>query len=310
MCPTMLNEIISLLDPGNVVRSNNLLSLSMGRNFACIYQALISKAYYYQSKNMDNKGWFYCTIDDLRESTALAYKAQRHAIDKLIELGLIEYRRMGLPAKRYFRIVTEKVESTLNSILNKGREIAEKLNPKVHKIYHDNRDSDQYTLSDMTESIPDDMSIARSYTSIPYKIDRHTIRDQLARLCPCDDSDDGFFVKKCLDTTARLLIKRKVNRQTLSIYSFIDDLNHIHADIGLYDFFVQLSTDWTDKVDLNNIRSMNAYFDTFLYNYVSEYSLKKKTKPRILPSELTELDLWLMRDHHEYMEEDDNEKQE
>ncbi|MBR3636038.1 MAG: hypothetical protein IKN47_07565 [Lachnospiraceae bacterium] len=297
MQATMLNGIISMLDPGNVVMSNNLLSLSMGRNFASIYQALISKSYYYQSKNMDNKGWFYCTIDDLRESTALAYKAQRHAIDKLIELGLIEYRRMGLPAKRYFRIVTEKVESILSNILDKGREIAEKLNPKVHKQTKESCVDTQSELNDMSDNTLDSVSIETSYTPLSYKIDRHTIREQLLRLCPCDDSDDGFFVKKCLDTTARLLIKRKVNRQTLSIYSFIDDLNHIHADIGLYDFFVQLSSDWIKKADIENIHAMNAYFDSYLYNYVSEYALKKNIQSKDKASELTELDKWLMKDY-------------
>ena len=48
--------------------------------------------------------WFYSTVEDLEESTALTARQQRRCIDTLIKSGLIQYKVQGMPAKRYFCI--------------------------------------------------------------------------------------------------------------------------------------------------------------------------------------------------------------
>ena len=48
--------------------------------------------------------WFYSTVEDLEESTALTARQQRRCIDTLIKSGLIQCKVQGMPAKRYFCI--------------------------------------------------------------------------------------------------------------------------------------------------------------------------------------------------------------
>ena len=282
---TTVDSIISLLNPGNVVRANNLLSLARGRNFALVYQSLIAKSKYYQDHGKDIKGWFYCTIDSLRESTALAYKAQRHAIEQLIELGLIEYRRMGLPARRYFRIKAD-VENILTSLLDKGREIAHRLNPKSHNT----RDTKEQIMN-TEESV---ISVSES-NALGYKINRRTIRAEIEALCPCENTTDTRFTYKCHDAVSTILIKHRVSkRQPINTDRLIDNINRINAEIGVSKFIDELSDAWTVCVNSNDIHDYNAYFITFIYNFIDGYFLKKAKTNSVYSAK--ELEDWIYRD--------------
>ena len=282
---TTVDSIISLLNPGNVVRANNLLSLARGRNFALVYQSLISKSMYYESEGKDNKGWFYCTIDDLRESTALAYKAQRRAIDQLVELGLVEYRRMGLPARRFFRIIAD-VENVLTSILDKGREIAHRLNPKSHNT----RDTKEQIMN--TEETV--ISVSES-NALGYKINRRTIRAEIEALCPCENTTDPRFTYKCHDAVSTILIKHRVSkRQPINTDRLIDNINRINAEIGISKFIDEVSDAWTVCVNSNDIHDYNAYFITFIYNFIDGYFLKKTENNSVYS--VKELEDWIYRD--------------
>ncbi len=282
---TTVDSIISLLNPGNVVQSNNLLSLSKGRNFACVYQSLISKSKYYQEHGRDNNGWFYCTIDSLRESTALAYKAQRRAIEQLVELGLVEYRRMGLPARRFFRIIAD-VENVLTSILDKGREIAHRLNPKSHKA----------TVKEQIMNAEDTIAdVSEVSNTLDYKINRRTIREEMEALCPCESTTDPRFTGKCHDAISTILIKHRVTkRQPINTDRLIDNINHINAEIGLPKFIDELSDAWTVCVNSNDIHDYNAYFITFIYNFIDGYFLKKTESNSTYSTK--ELEDWIYRD--------------
>lgn len=282
---TTVDGVISLLNPGNVVQSNNLLSLSKGRNFACVYQSLIAKSKYFQDHGKDIKGWFYCTIDSLRESTALAYKAQRHAIEQLIELGLIEYRRMGLPARRYFRIKAD-VENILTSLLDKGREIAHRLNPKSHNT----RDTKEQIMN--TEEAV--ISVSES-NALGYKINRRTIRAEIEALCPCKNTSDARFTSKCYDAISNILIKRHVSKKRpINTDRLIDDINRIYSEIGISAFIDQMSDAWTVCVNSNDIHDYNAYFITFIYNFIDGYFLKKIENNSVYSAK--ELEDWVYRD--------------
>ena len=66
----------------------------------------LAKFEYYSSRDMlDEDGWFYCTTDDLEESTTLSWKVQSRIINTLIEYQLIYSKLKGVPAKRYFKII-------------------------------------------------------------------------------------------------------------------------------------------------------------------------------------------------------------
>lgn len=111
-------DILQLINRHNTIYICRPLAHILGINAAIVYSALISKQVFYrQNLMLDKDGFFYSTADDLEESTTLSARCQSAAIKKLIEAGLIEYKRKGIPAKRYFRVRDdmELVKSLLGS---------------------------------------------------------------------------------------------------------------------------------------------------------------------------------------------------
>ncbi len=53
--------------------------------------------------------WFYMTHEKMEERTSLSRKEQDSSLKILIENGLIEQKNFGVPAKRHFRLKTDKI---------------------------------------------------------------------------------------------------------------------------------------------------------------------------------------------------------
>lgn len=92
-----MNSIFQLLNPDNTISINRPLAHAIGLDEAIVYGAIISKWYYYSERGMiDEDGWFYSTIPDMRESTAIGEKAQKRCIDNLVKYGLIRCEQRGM----------------------------------------------------------------------------------------------------------------------------------------------------------------------------------------------------------------------
>jgi hypothetical protein len=108
----MYDEMAFLQLFGNdaFISVNKHLAKQIGLVEACFFGELISKYKHYKSQNqlIDNK-WFYVTIKSIEESIGLKEDWQESVIKKLVKTGLIEKKRMGLPAKRYFSINVQKL---------------------------------------------------------------------------------------------------------------------------------------------------------------------------------------------------------
>lgn len=114
-----MKAIFKLLNPDNTMSINRQLAHAVGLSEAVVYGALLSKyAYYDQHGLLSDGDWFYSTVEDLEESTALTARQQSRCIDTLTELGLIQCKVQGMPARRYFRIVDDT--ELLSSILSNG----------------------------------------------------------------------------------------------------------------------------------------------------------------------------------------------
>lgn len=55
------------------------------------------------------KDWIYKTIDDMKKETRLTRSEQDTAIRKWISMGILEKRLMQVPAKRFFKIHTDRL---------------------------------------------------------------------------------------------------------------------------------------------------------------------------------------------------------
>lgn len=122
------SALLQLINPDNTMSVNRFLAHSMGMAETIIYSALISKYTYYRDNGKASDGWFYSTIEDLQESTTYGRKVQTSAINKLAGFGLIETKLMGMPAKRYFRIISDT--DRLAELIEKGQEICANMRKK------------------------------------------------------------------------------------------------------------------------------------------------------------------------------------
>ncbi len=126
----MIEQIIKLLNSDNTVSANRLLAHALGIKAALLFNSLVGKQAYYEKHSMlDSEGWFYSTIEDMQESTALSRCQQNKAIGVLVKAGLIDYRTGGVHCRRHFRVRNDTAQ--LEKYLIKG---AEKLNSTVSEI--------------------------------------------------------------------------------------------------------------------------------------------------------------------------------
>lgn len=65
----------------------------------------------------DNEGltddWFFCTVESMEENIHINVDKQRRMIKKLISEGILETKKMGLPARRHFRFNSENLYKIL-----------------------------------------------------------------------------------------------------------------------------------------------------------------------------------------------------
>lgn len=110
---TMINELIT---GKGFIMVNKTLAKMVGLVPATIYGELLSTFMYWKQREqltlIDGKEWFFCTIEDLEDKTTIKKDTQAKAIKTLEKAGLLETKRYGLPAKRYFHIT-----NTLNELL-------------------------------------------------------------------------------------------------------------------------------------------------------------------------------------------------
>lgn len=115
-------SILDLLRSDGSIVVNKRLAKEIGLNEAIIYSELVSLHKYWEDRGeLTEDGWFFCTIENLEENTTIKKDTQNRAISKLEKkLGLIETKRMGLPAKRYFRITNKIFEMIIENKISQN----------------------------------------------------------------------------------------------------------------------------------------------------------------------------------------------
>jgi hypothetical protein len=104
----MTFPITDLLRNDGFIIYNKNLAKNLGVNEAILYSELLSRWNYFKRRGqLTEDGFFFNTVKDLEDGTALSDYQQRRALNSLKEKGLIEMEVRGIPAKRYFRIVED-----------------------------------------------------------------------------------------------------------------------------------------------------------------------------------------------------------
>ena len=103
-------NLFTLLNSNNYFSVNREVAHKIGLNTAILLSEIIDKHVYFEKKGLLDDGWFYLTVEVVEERTTLAKDAQFGAVKKLVELGLIECKQRGMPAKRNFRVNVQEIE--------------------------------------------------------------------------------------------------------------------------------------------------------------------------------------------------------
>lgn len=120
------------INPDNTMSCNRFIAHAIGATETIIYFSLISKmTYYYKNGMLDDEGFFYATAIDIQESTTFTKRQQMPAINRLVEIGLIETKSAGLPKKKYYKVLNK--QELLISLIEQGEAIAANLHNKVRK---------------------------------------------------------------------------------------------------------------------------------------------------------------------------------
>lgn len=108
-------DAIDYLASDNYVIVNRDLMLAVGVNESLVLGELASEYRYWRNANKLKDGaWFFSTDDNLEARLPFSKPTIRRAIDRLKELGIVETKLMGVPAKRFFKIVVSKIPGCSN----------------------------------------------------------------------------------------------------------------------------------------------------------------------------------------------------
>jgi|TARA_R110001583_G_scaffold19506_1_gene76288 hypothetical protein len=118
-----------LLSSSAFVVLNKELARQVGLKEAILLADLISKEEYFIANGMTD-GWFFNTEANIEKDTTLTPYQQRKCLKNLKTNLVLETKRMGIPAKQYFKINEQQVIKLLNNLsatnltsINKNKEI-------------------------------------------------------------------------------------------------------------------------------------------------------------------------------------------
>jgi uncharacterized phage protein (TIGR02220 family) len=115
-------DIIDLLANDNYIIANKTIARLYGLEEAILLGELASEFKYWQRRDELKDGWFYSTIENVKDNTTLSEKKQRTALLNLKAAGLVDVKLAGIPAKRYIKINTEQLWQILTNNLRQNGE--------------------------------------------------------------------------------------------------------------------------------------------------------------------------------------------
>ena len=114
----MLN-ILQLLSQDSFIVYNKHIAKHIGIEEAILLGYLIYKHNYFFDRNeLDQEGYFFNIAEDRERETSLTRRKQDRAIKELEKQDFIETKLQGNPAKKHFKICTNKIVQIVQTRLN------------------------------------------------------------------------------------------------------------------------------------------------------------------------------------------------
>ena len=97
-------SVIDILSNGNYIVVNKKIASDLGLYEAILLGELASEHKYWANIEKLEDGFFYSTVENIKENTTLSRKQQTRAMNTLEDKGIVTAVLKGIPAKRYVRI--------------------------------------------------------------------------------------------------------------------------------------------------------------------------------------------------------------
>lgn len=112
----------NILSQGSWWILNKALTLAIGLDASYILSDLISRHEYWErTKNLTEDGYFFCTKEQIEDDTSLSAYKQTEAVKILIERGLLKTKRMGSPAKLYYKLNFKAINALVHKLHGKKK---------------------------------------------------------------------------------------------------------------------------------------------------------------------------------------------
>ena len=102
-------SVIDILSSGNYIVVNKKIASELGLCEAILLGELASEHKYWSNTEKLEDGFFYSTVENIKENTTLSKDQQRNAMNTLKEKGIVTVVLKGIPAKRFVRINEDAV---------------------------------------------------------------------------------------------------------------------------------------------------------------------------------------------------------
>lgn len=105
LTPNQLADLVwNTVSDKNWLRISKPMMHAIGDRETIMLTELINLDRYYRKEKEEYNGWFWATASVLFEHTTQLEDTQRRVLNNLVDRGIIQRRRAGVPAKNYFKI--------------------------------------------------------------------------------------------------------------------------------------------------------------------------------------------------------------
>lgn len=212
-----MHDPLFFLNEDNYGVYNRPLAKAIGLVPAVVLSELIQKRRYHASKRelindaRHGDGWFYHTIEAMEERVGITRHEQESALKKLKDLGLIEAKVFGLPARRHFRLNDMKVLEVLGfsnnvySLPENGNLFAYTQTGKPESVKLESRKTEPHHIEELKEKNIKEKEIAptSSTPEIPSLPPKFLKKERATNVTTSDDEHEKLVKKHGADIIAK-----------------------------------------------------------------------------------------------------------
>lgn len=306
---TVLDKYIRF---GSSYPYNTTIAKMLGSDSAHVMGVILKRYLFHEEKNeLGEGGWFYLTIEKMYQVSEglLTEEKQNNGLAPLLDIGVVEKERRGIPAKRFFRINMEMFNRLLTD-----RELQEKLiaMPKKQSRTKANKQSRSRPKSEASctsntgtgcgvtqeqgaeldtqkKNLPTEGFSSEEFPNKDLQTNQHKpvrLRD-MEHLAPIFnaaniDDDAKEFLAKFAHTDLYLHNKKKFGEFVSNLSVFVDNLNifkSLGAKMELFRSVLNSYADQTVKKSLKGLLETICRATLVRWGYMQDTGQAQKEQP-------------------------------